>query len=222
MGQMEGSMKMEIGTPVIVQSDDLNNVFRSKVVDISDEHFFIDYPTHLSVENMQHLLEKKTLTMSYVKQNTVFEFKTNIIKRKSLNVPTLMLSLPNKNEVKRIQRREFVRIETAVDVAVYCPENSFAPFTTVTKDISGGGASIIVPPSISLRNDQQVNLYIIIKSMNSPYHYIQTEANVVLLRNEDNIHTMAVQFLMDDEREQEKIIFYCFDTEREQRIQQMT
>ena len=39
----------------------------------------------------------------------------------------------------KIQRSQFVRIETAVDVAIHPMNREFEPFTAMTEDISAGG-----------------------------------------------------------------------------------
>lgn len=136
-------------------------------------------------------------------------------------VPVLELALPEKSSVKRIQRREFVRVDTGVDIAIHCPIDSFLPFTSITKDISGGGASIIIPEEMEIANNTRVDLYFVLKSLNSDYQYVKSTANVVLTRKEHNLKTISVQFLSSDERTQQRIVLYCFDKQREERIREL-
>lgn len=212
-----GGITIEIGLPLLVTNQDTNDVSRCKVVDIDAQFVYIDLPIHLGTDFIKDYPNNTELTLNYVEKNVVFEFTSHIVKRTERTVPALVIALPDKDEIKRIQRREFVRVEAAIDVAVHCQASRFSPFTSVTKDISGGGASIILPPYVEIEKDQMIELYYVLKSDNSDYNYLQSEAKIVSVRNENNIRTMSVEFIQNDERVEQKIILFCFDKQREEK-----
>lgn len=196
-------------------------MFRCKIVDIDDKNMYIDYPISTSSEQVFDFEVGKQINICYVKNNTVFEFTGNIIKRTKVTVPVLVLALPEESAIKRIQRREFVRVDAGVDIAIHCPDNTFAPFTSITKDISGGGASIIIPNEIEFEEDAKIELYYVLKSLQSDYHYLKSEAQVVQTRIEHNLKTISVQFLSNDDRTEQQIVHYTFDKQREERMREL-
>lgn len=210
---------MEIGTPLSLKRFNLEtkNIedYRSKVIDIDDDYFYIDFPVHEQTKRTFVFSIHENIIVQYTKNNVVFEFKGKVLDKVTKNVPALKLKLPAKEDLKRIQRRQYVRIETDVDVAVHCPNDSFPPFTTVTRDISGGGASLYVSDQ-SLEINQKLKLYIVLDSKEG-YEYIETEAQIVRFQTENNVKTASVKFLIDDENKRQKIIQYCFEIERKKR-----
>lgn len=210
---------MEIGTPLSLKRFNLETKdiedYRSKVIDIDDDYFYIDFPVHEQTKRTFVFSIHENIIVQYTKNNVVFEFKGKVLDKVTKNVPALKLKLPAKEDLKRIQRRQYVRIETDVDVAVHCPNDSFPPFTTVTRDISGGGASLYVSDQ-SLEINQKLKLYIVLDSKEG-YEYIETEAQIVRFQTENNVKTASVKFLIDDENKRQKIIQYCFEIERKKR-----
>lgn len=210
---------MEIGTPLSLERFNLEtkeiDEYRSKVIDIDDEYFYIDFPIDKKTERTTHFYNNEKVIFQYTKNNVVFEFSGTVLDRVMKNVPALKFHVPNKEDIKQIQRRQFVRVETDVDVAVHCPNNSFLPFTTVTRDISGGGASIVLKDQ-TFEVGQSLELYIVLDTKNG-YEYIELEAKVVRMQTKDNIKTVSVKFVNEDEKKRQKIIQYCFDIERKKR-----
>lgn len=210
---------MEIGTPLSLKRFNLDTKdledYRSKVIDIDDEYFYIDFPVHEQTKRTSVFSIHEYIIVQYTKNNVVFEFRGKVLDKVSKNVPALKLKLPAKEDLKRIQRRQYVRVETDVDVAVHCPNDSFPPFTTVTRDISGGGASLYVLDQ-SLEINQKLKLYFVLNSKDG-YEYIETEAQIVRFQTENEVKTASVKFLIDDENKRQKIIQYCFEIERKNR-----
>lgn len=210
---------MEIGTFVslkrfTVDIGELEN-YTCKIVDIDDEHFYIDLPIHQETRRTARFAVGETILAQYTKNGVAHEFRAKILERVNKNVPALKLKIPAEDEINRIQRREYVRVETDVDVAVHALDESFAPFTSVTKDLSGGGAKIYNPPE-TLEEKQKLQLYLVLPIQNQ-YEYIKTEAEVVRLHEENQVKTMSVKFLMDEEMNRQKIIQYCFHIQRRNR-----
>ena len=210
---------MEIGTPLSLKRFNIETKeiddYKSRVIDIDDQFFYIDYPVNKRTNKTDYFYKNEKIIIQYTKNNVVFEFTGTMLERVNKNVPAFKFEIPKKEDLNQIQRRQFVRIETDVDIAVHCPNDSFPPFTTVTQDISGGGASLFVKNQ-SLEVNQKILIYIVLNT-NNEYEYIETEAKVVRFQSDDEVNIVSVKFLIDDENIRQKIIQYCFDIERKNR-----
>lgn len=214
---------MKIGETLHItfESDDGNIVkCHSKIVDLRDKELLIGYPIHEETQKTIYLPQHTTFTVTYRDNMNVYEFQSFIVGRKIETLPVLIIDLPPVEKRVRIQRRRYVRIDTAVDVALQCTEDTFAPLTSTTKDISGGGLSVFVHEQI-FNKDIPVKLTIVLRRDDKAFDYIFTEAKFVrYIPLEDNLQIASFQFIDLDQKDQQKIITYCFQKEREQRKQQ--
>src|SRR5690625_3346710 len=211
---------MKIGDSLNIKLPESELVARCKVVDLNEHYLFVDHPIDINTEKSVTIPLGKELIITFIKRNTLYEFSSKPESYVQLRVPAISIPLPDKEQMKRIQRREFVRVKTNLDIAVHCPEKSFTPFTTMTRDISGGGASIILPANRSVQPKQQLNVYFVLRFLDKPFEYIKTKAEVVYRYDVEKVRMFSVKFLLEDFQVQEKIINYCFEVEREKRKQE--
>lgn len=201
------------------QNKDEIATYRSKIIDMDNQFFYLDYPIHIETDTTVFVPINEPLKVQFIKDGVANEFQTKVDRRVKIPMPALALPLPENDQIVRIQRREFVRVETNADVAVHLEDSSIPPFTTVTDDISGGGASIVIPPTIELNEKQPLSLYLVLRSSSLHYDYIKTRAEIVRFRFINNVQMMSVKFHLDSDNDQQKIIHYCFDQQREKRQQ---
>ncbi|WP_431799089.1 flagellar brake protein [Halobacillus andaensis] len=122
--------------------------FKCKIIDHSQDYIYIDYPVKLNTQKTAFFLEGTQFQASFLGEDgSVYWFETEVVAKRKSKIPVLMLSFPGEEELIRIQRRQFVRVDTAIDVAVQDKE---IHFTSVTRDLSGGGLAIYEPPDINL------------------------------------------------------------------------
>lgn len=190
--------------------------YHSKIIDKNEEYFYIDFPIHVMTKRTSIFAVDEQVVAEYTEAGVAHEFKTTVLDRVHKNIPALKLKIPEKDDIKRIQRREYVRIETDIDVAIHCPNKSFLPTTSVTEDISGGGAKIYNPPE-SLKEAQKIDLFLVLPGEDNHFDYIETEAEVVRLHEQGNIKTLSVKFLFDHESKRQKVIQHCFYLQRRNR-----
>ncbi|MEM5592477.1 PilZ domain-containing protein [Niallia circulans] len=88
----------------------------------------------------------------------------------------------------KIQRRQFVRIETSVDMAIhpFKKENTVEPFTTVSLDFSAGGAAVIVPKHINLQQNSKIKVSVVLPLQNGEYNYLHLSAEIKKSSNTTN------------------------------------
>ncbi|HLR70175.1 MAG TPA: flagellar brake domain-containing protein [Pseudogracilibacillus sp.] len=212
---------MEIGMTLNIKVEEKPHVYRSKIIDKDHKYLYIDYPIDMKTNKSVFIPIKQQMNVTFIKDGVPYQFSSQLISTVQLAVPALLIAAPELEDLKRVQRREFVRIEAMVDAAVHCPKGSFSPFTTVTQNISGGGAAIITPPIIDFHHEQMVRLYLVLKSKTSDFTYIKTMAKIVRVYLRGNKNVISVKFHFEHKNNQEKIINFCFTTQREQRKQKM-
>ena len=203
-------------------SQDLEE-YHCKIIDKNEHYLIIDYPIHKNTKKSAFFSVGTFFSARYVgDDNAVYEFRTKIVTRVKLNVPAIAITLPKKEEIKRIQRREFVRVSATVDIAVHSLNQSFEPFTTVTSDISGGGLSIVMPRRLHLELGEMLNIWLALGFKAGEFHYAHTKAQVVFINNLNNIRTASVKFLSINQKEQQLIVRYSFEKQREARKKERT
>lgn len=218
-------IKMKIGTrlTLIWKEPGKERVeYYSKILDSTDEHLIIDYPIHKRTRRAKYFPVGTIFKVNFVgTDDAIYEFTADIVAKVKLEMPAIAIMKPNKDEVERIQRREFVRIDTSVDVAVHQQSKNHA-FTTVTNDISGGGASIVVPKSEKLEEDEIVELWFVLPFRSGKYQYVRTASQVVFVREIGGVTLASFQFKSLNQKDQQLIISFCFEKQREMRKKEMS
>lgn len=219
---------MKIGDELILtgqwRGDEEEFEYRSKVVDIGEDVLYIDYPTDINTKRTVYVPIKEPFYVKFIKDAAVFQFQSHVVARTKRNVPVLKIAVPSKDEFKKIQRRAYLRVTTSVDIAIHCPENTFSPFTTVTKDLSGGGARFIIPYHLSQLNfvrDQPLLTYLVLRFSQDHYEYIETEAHVVRVLDQNEPKEVSIKFEFDDRQIEQNLVQYCFHVQREERRQML-
>ncbi len=143
----------------------------------------------------------------------VYKFKSTIIDRIKEPIPLLVIKHPVK--VKRIQRRDFFRLDIIRKVK-YCRINQKGEEIdtykeTTTSDISGGGVKIILNNTLNL--DTLIKMYLDISEIED----IPIKGKVVQLYKLANGKAAGVEFVDLDTRTRDYIIGWIFDRQRELR-----
>ncbi|MFJ8261335.1 flagellar brake protein [Rummeliibacillus sp. NPDC094406] len=206
-------MELKIGTNIILESisSETSERFRCKIVEQKNNSIYIDYPINVKTNKTSFLLEGSQYRASFVDDSKVAHaFKTQVLGRIKSNVPMIMLSFPTDDEIIKIQRREFVRVLTPVDVAVEF-DHQFYQF--ITEDISAGGLAIIINQPVTFKENDDLLLTIVLPFTNSNdgIKYVQTTARVVRFIERDNTIIAPLQFTNTDDIDKQNIIRFCFE-----------
>ncbi|SFA98265.1 MULTISPECIES: flagellar brake protein [unclassified Bacillus (in: firmicutes)] len=154
--------------------------YKTKMVERKGNDLYIDYPINLKTNKTVFLLDGTQLKVSFVgKDGSIYLFEAEIKGRVKQNIPMLVLSFPGIEHLIKIQRRQYVRVETAIDIAIHPLNLEFEPFTAITDDISAGGAAIIFPKETPLKAGMTVNSWYVLPMQNGEYHYIKVQCKVV-------------------------------------------
>ncbi|WP_181348203.1 flagellar brake protein [Thalassobacillus sp. CUG 92003] len=198
--------------------------YRCKIVDFEDEHVYIDYPVNLATGRTDFFLEGIQFNASFLGRNqSVYTFPTEVAARKKLKIPVLMLTYPGEDELIRIQRRKYVRIERAADIAIQHAEDLFPPFTSVTLDISGGGVAVLLPLNHTVERDQSIKITLVLGTNAGEEKYIFVSGKIVrvVANYHSNRDKASVEFIDISDSDRQTIIQYCFEQQMNQKKQGM-
>ena len=204
-------MEIKIGTMLILEPTYTERVerFRCKVVEQKDGVIYIDYPINTITKKTAFLIDGAQFRVTFNDESKQsFAFNTEVLGRKKGNIPMIMLTCPPDEEFIKIQRREFVRVETPVDVAVEY-DNRFTQL--VADDISAGGVLLALQGSINFKIGDEVQLTIVLPYTNKEIRYVQTDALVVTTFERNNRTLASVQFTDTDDIDKQYIVRFCFE-----------
>lgn len=204
-------MELKIGTQLILEPTHTEKVerFRCKVVEQMEDMLFIDYPINVATKKTVFLLDGTQFRATFLTENKQsFAFNTEVLGRRSGNIPMIMLVRPSKEEFIKIQRREYVRVDTPADVAVNFDNQTYQ---FVTHDISAGGIALNLNRIVNFKDGDMVNLTIVLPFSNGEIKYIQTDARIVRIFDRDNLKIASIQFSDTDEMDQQLIVRFCFE-----------
>lgn len=204
-------MEIKIGTMLILEPTYTERVerFRCKVVEQKDGVIYIDYPINTITKKTAFLIDGAQFRVTFNDESKQsFAFNTEVLGRKKGNIPMIMLTCPPDEEFIKIQRREFVRVETPVDVAVEY-DNRFTQL--VADDISAGGVLLALQGAVNFKIGDEVRLTIVLPYTNKEIRYVQTDALVVTTFERNNRTLASVQFTDTDDIDKQYIVRFCFE-----------
>ena len=204
-------MQLKLGTALTLEPTYTDRVekFRCKIVEQENNIYYIDYPVNIETNKTAFLVDGAQFRATFMTEDKVsYAFNTEVLGRKLGNIPTIMLSCPPSEEFVKIQRREFVRVNTPVDIAVEY-NNNFFQF--VTEDISAGGLAIHLNKDVPFVEGESVNLTIVLVFMNGEIRYVKTSANVVRIIVKNRITLASLQFTDTENIDKQYIVRFCFE-----------
>lgn len=214
-------MELKIGTMMILEPTYTDNVerLRCKVVEQNDHAIYIDYPVNTATKRTAFLVDGAQFRATFLTEGKQsFAFNTEVLGRKQGNIPMIMLAVPSEDEFIKIQRREYVRVETGVDVAIEY-DGRFSQF--VTEDISAGGILLNLNQPVSFKDGDIVPLTIVLPYMNGDIRYVITEAQVVRVFERDGKRFASMQFKDTDDLDKQYIVRFCFERQLQIRRKEM-
>lgn len=204
-------MQLKIGTALTLEPTYTDRVekFRCKIVEQENNILYIDYPVNTVTNKTAFLVDGSQFRATFMAEDKVsYAFNTEVLGRKLGNIPTIMLACPQDSEFVKIQRREFVRVNTSVDIAIEY-QNKFYQF--VTEDISAGGLAIHLNKEVPFTEGEHVNLTIVLPFMNGEIRYVKTSGKMVRIIEKNQLKLASLQFTDTEDIDKQYIVRFCFE-----------
>ncbi|GEN53894.1 flagellar brake protein [Halobacillus faecis] len=213
---------LKVGTPLTLElkKPEVDEVdqYKCKLVDFEGSNIYIDYPVHTKTGRTGFFLNGTQFQASFVGQDqSVYWFKTEVMAREKRNIPVIGLFFPGLEELNRVQRRKYVRVEASVDAAV---ERNSGSFPTITNDISGGGVMLKQSPFEKLTEEEKIGLTLVLPMNTGETHYVFAKGQVirVIPAKDSQPERVSVEFIDIHEKDRQMIIKYCFERQMQSRM----
>lgn len=213
---------MKIGDSIILEPKNSlqPEKYKSKILEINDQAVYIDYPVNIATKRTIFLTDGTQLKVTYISvDGSVYIFDSEVLGKVKSTISMIHLQNPNKQHHVKIQRREYVRIETKVDTAIHSKNGSFKPFTTMTDDISAGGAAVLVPKDFLLETDTLLTMWLVLPLKSGEINYARIDCQVVRIidREESTRNILTLKFINISNGERQLLIRFCFEKQLELR-----
>ncbi|WP_040286745.1 flagellar brake protein [Sporosarcina koreensis] len=209
-------MRLKIGTSIAIDKDYTENgeKYKSRVVDIEKDCIMIDYPTQLDTGRTAFFIDGTQLLVSFVDElKMAYVFRTEVIGRLNRGIPMLQLTYPGDSGLIKIQRREFVRVESPLDVAI---DKDGTVHQLVAEDISAGGMAVNLARA-SLEQDDIVTATLVLPFKNNSINYVRVNARVVRVWEKEGRPIASLQFDEIDPESRQQVIRLCFERQLKKR-----
>ncbi|KIL44219.1 flagellar brake protein [Jeotgalibacillus soli] len=192
--------------PMHVNTDEK---YKCRVIEVTDSKIFVDYPINVNTNRTVFLLKGMQLKASFTEdERAALLFETEVRGRKSGIIPTVALYYPGHDELIRIQRRQFVRVETAVDVAILKEQLSIR---TVTDDISAGGIAFVMKEAAMFNKGDELEVVLVLPMKNGENNYIRTTGRFVRSWIRNSVHIGSIRFLELTGVERQLLLRFSFE-----------
>jgi c-di-GMP-binding flagellar brake protein YcgR len=196
-----------------VRNNDRVEKYRCKVQEVKEKEFHVDYPSHFENGKTTYILNGTQLSVSFIsEEGTAYNFESEVLGRIKQEIPMIQLSFPGYEQVVKVQRRQYVRVESSVDVSVHPISVPFSPFVTVTHNVSAGGSSINLGTDYEIPEQGHIMTNFVFHLNNGEIHYLKMKSRVIRIVEVENKRKRAsLQFDQIKDHERQVIIKYCFE-----------
>lgn len=151
-----------------------------------------------------------------------YHFYTTILGKGKDQIPTLMIKVPPKDKIIRTQRRNFVRVELQIEIAVMLNEKVRAyHFLAKTIDLSGGGLSFSCPVHYRLNEGDELNIWLCLPNKSTAtIAHARVVGEVVRCKppeEEGYPQWVSVKFTKVSEADRAQIVRSCYQRQLELR-----
>ncbi len=214
-----GNIKLNVNTKceILIKG----RPFKSNIQDINEKFIFISIPVFNG--NYADLPENEKIEVIYYDENNVYGFKSKVAGRKNENISMLVIEMPN--EIKKVQRRNFFRIDMSVSVEYKkIPSNLTKSelskiieedkdfIKAIMVDLSGGGIRLRTKSDIA-----KDDLYIVKIPINAEKVCITCYCIRVIKDTLTKSNICGFSFYHVEDIIRDKIISYIFQLMRELR-----
>lgn len=204
-------MILKVGTVIFIEKEnsDDEGKYKSRVVDVKKDFVMIDYPAHIETGKTTFLTNDMELFVSFTDELEMsYGFKTKVEGRRLDGIPMLQLAYKGDDHLIKIQRREFVRVDANIDVAV---EEEGKVKQLVTTDVSAGGLAVNLPNINTLKENSYVKLLIVLPFKKRTIEYVRAEAKVVRVWEEHEQKIASLEFFQISATDRQQIVQFCFE-----------
>lgn len=196
------------------------NEGKTKIAAINGDVVWIESPSEIATLKTFFLHEEEAMRVYFFKgEEQLYAFDSVITKRLSDAQLTLRYAfkLPDDKKIKRVQRREYLRVPEMINVTVLAADGqAFPSFETTSLDVSAGGMRVVANRSPVEVDESVIVLFRIEDERGTPQTF-RIKSRLVRVQEQAVKHELSLCFEDLTPRDQETILRYCFRAQLEAR-----
>ncbi|MFY0543031.1 flagellar brake protein [Brevibacillus sp. H7] len=209
-------------SPVSLSGEISSHSYKSRIADLQGEVAAIELPISEKTGRTDRFEQGTECDVWYIGDDgSRYDFRTEVVGRRNDNIPMLLIKLPKKENVSRSQRRNYLRIDTSVEIAVKTEDHvRNYHFLARTVDLSGGGLSFTCSDSYRLKAKDRLRVWISLPSRSGSVAHANAVLEIIRckLPQEKGQHQLVSgKFVQINEGDQAKIVRACYERQLELR-----
>lgn len=149
---------LQIGDAITIEYVNENKevkTAKSKVLENNNDDICINYPADQETGRTIYLNQQTEITVFFFDENQIpYKCTSEVIGKRKEDIPMIVISIPPKEKMIRLQRREYLRVDTMVKATIMQTDEE--AFETFIVNMSAGGVAISVPEGVSLKEYGEV------------------------------------------------------------------
>lgn len=210
---------LKVGQELRVEVEGRNEG-KTKIAAITDQVVWIEAPSDIATLKTFFLHEEEEMRVYFFKEEEqLYAFDTTVYKRLSDAQLTLRYAfkLPDDKKIKRIQRREYLRVPEMINVTVQAEDGqAFPAFQTTSLDVSAGGMRIVANRA-PVEVDESLFVDFHIENEQGVPQTFHVKSRLVRVHEKEVKQELSLSFEELSHRDQETILRYCFRAQLEAR-----
>ncbi|MGE5703195.1 MAG: flagellar brake protein [Clostridia bacterium] len=217
-------LRMNIAT---LKEEQASKVYKARVSDLKGDTLAIEVPIEEGTGRGYRIPEGMELSVWYMGEDgSRYDFRSAISGSRTDNIPVLLMKLPPEKDISRTQRRNYLRVDAQLEIAVKTADNvRNYHFLARTSDISGGGLSFTCAEEYRFKEKDIITLYMIIPLKNGTIMHAQADGEVTRIKKLEevaNTQWVSVKFVNISENDQAKVVRACYERQLELRKKGIT
>jgi c-di-GMP-binding flagellar brake protein YcgR len=196
--------------------------YKTRIADLQGDFAAIELPINEKTGRSGRFQPGAECDVWYIGDDgSRYNFRTEVVGKRNDNVPLLLIRMPTKDQLVRTQRRNYLRINTSVEIAVKT-EDSIRNyhFLARTVDLSGGGLSFTCPESYRLKEKDRLRVWLSLPSKTGQVSHVHAVVEIIRCKppGEKGQHQwISGKFVQINDSDQAKIVRACYERQLELR-----
>ncbi|WP_199794844.1 flagellar brake protein [Paenibacillus faecalis] len=194
-----------------------NHVYKSRICEIHDDFFYIEVPIQEGTGRLKKLYMGDELSAYFLTEGGVKNFFNSYVLGFHEDVIRMVrIRKPDLEEITKVQRRNFLRVQTELEIAVKHTNGS--RFVSKTEDVSGGGVSFYAESDQKPEEGDILSCWLLLPYKNGTLEHVPFESEVIRVKDLSNNKSLVMlKFISILDMERQKVIRYCFERQIESR-----
>ncbi|XEC92772.1 flagellar brake protein [Paenibacillus tarimensis] len=191
--------------------------YKTRIADSGENNYYIEIPMNEKTGKLKRLYLGEELSAYFVTEGGMKNyFNTHVTGFKEDVIRLVAVSKPDPEQVTTIQRRNFLRVAAALELAV--KRSDQVRFVVMTDDVGGGGISFLTEGAWLLKSGDVLECWLLIPYKQGSVDHAKFTSEIVRVKPlESGRAQVMCKFTDITDGERQKIIRFCFERQFELR-----